>query len=369
MTEVIMRELEALGKFDNLVEIQGGANAYAFHGRHRALQECRFLKCIPLVEGEVDTILSEPQTLIQLLRGDPRNPHLVELHDADIVTIAGERYVLLQMEFVNGDNLQQQLERRPFGQQEAVRITEGIVRGLQHLHRMRIVHRDLKPSNIMLAGQHAKIADFGSVARIPQQAQLVKASKHSDLYRPWEGWQSGAYGFSSDLYQIGLVLYQLVNGPMSTEGEHYLTKSVLKEIKASGKTYSALEDYDRCSFDRKSLAELTTREELLERGCPARPYVSRSISRVIQDLVKADAAMRTQSADELQRRLSRISTPDWASDGSSFVASNWKSWDWRVRLDRGQYLVERSRAGVGRYRRAHTVATDREAFRFVEAQR
>src|SRR4029079_394122 len=146
----------------------------------------------------------------------PVSNNIVKLFDVERIAVGSDDYSLLQMEWLNGSSLQSSIENRHFGQQEAVLLTMEILQGVAHLHRQRLVHRDIKPGNIILQNQTPKIADFGSVAKIGVGNDFVRASKHSNLYVPSEGWTRQTYTFASDLYQVGLVLYQLVNGPLPT---------------------------------------------------------------------------------------------------------------------------------------------------------
>jgi serine/threonine protein kinase len=100
---------------------------------------------------------------------------------------------------------------------DAVRVTKGIIRGTAELHARNLVHRDLKPANIMLDTERCapKIGDFGSIAELDENGVSTRTSKRSALYTPPECWDaSPRHSRASDLYQIGMVLHELVNGPL-----------------------------------------------------------------------------------------------------------------------------------------------------------
>ena len=360
--------IEALRKFDVLDEIPGGANSYAFSAKHRDLQEQRFLKAIYLPANDSDSILNEPRSLLTALNANPVSNNIVKLFDADRIRVGNDDYVLLQMEWLNGSSLQTLLETREFGQQEAVRLTMEILHGVAHLHRQRLVHRDLKPGNILLQKETPKIADFGSVAMIGSGSDFVRASKHSNLYVPSEGWIQQSYTFASDLYQVGLVFYQLVNGPLPVTGKEYLTSNVLKKLKVRNLEYSELDSFDRTEVEKESLAELTAKDKLLTFVSKQRPYVSPAVQRIVLKATRADLNKRFKNAEEFLNKLSQVSTPNWIVHDDTFEACAWRKFDWRVRQIRKKHrteaIVERKR--VGNYKRCHSADDLSAAFRFVE---
>ncbi|HLJ54169.1 MAG TPA: protein kinase, partial [Chthonomonadaceae bacterium] len=93
--------------------------------------------------------------------------------------------------------------------EEAVRITDGILAGLEHLHRLEITHRDLKPANVMLQGNMPRLTDFGLArGKAIGQTQSITGSLH---YMAPEMF-SGDYSPQSDLWAAGVILYELLTG-------------------------------------------------------------------------------------------------------------------------------------------------------------
>ncbi len=372
MKEAIKEAIQRLNKFDSLEDINEGGNSYAFCSMHRQLQSKRFLKAIYLSNDEQDSILREPRTLVSALSTTPNPPNIVKIHDAEIIAVGNDQYLLLQMEWIDGRSLQTILESRSIGQQEGVRIGLGLLHGLTHLHHQRLVHRDLKPGNILLDRHTAKITDFGSVALINPNETFVNASKHSDLYVPAEGWGTPRkYFFSSDVYQAALVLYQLINGPFPTEGHYYLTKTVKARLKREKRSYEAMDGFAKATVEKESFAELTKKERLLITAKAPRPYYSVQLRRLIDKAVKANPSERISLADFLTR-LSHISVPDWKPVDEHFIATNWKSWDWQIYLVKRrkglEVNVERARHNTNKYRKTLATTDLNSAFRYVEAQ-
>lgn len=366
--------INALGKFEILHENNEGANCYAYCATHKHLNEKRFLKVIDLPKGYTNLVLKEPRALLAALNKKPASKNIIQLHDAEVVSLKGSDYVLLQMEYIESQSLQKQLEQGQFGQQDAVRITQGIMAGLAHLHSQRLVHRDLKPGNILIHGNTPKIADFGSIAQLSDGLDFANASKHSDLYVPPESWgEPKKYTFSSDLYQVALILYQLVNGPLPTDPKAYLTKAVLKGLKNSGKTYDALDDFDKITAERSSVAELTAKESLLEKMIEPRAYYSPAIRRIVQKAVKCDLGGRYQTAQDFLTALANVSAPNWKASGEIFVAENWLGKDWRVvsvkRRKGTDVVVEKAPLDSQAYRKCKVTASLREAFNFVATEK
>ena len=223
-SQQVIDALIHLNKFEDYTEIREGANAFTYRAHHIHLDRPVFLKVIYLGGEDQDSILREPRLLVQALRSNPPSDNIVELYDADIIQIDGADHLCLQMEYIDGRSLLSILESRCVGQQEAVRICAGILHGLNHLHAQRMLHRDLKPANVLLADTVPKITDFGSVRLLEQEHDFTTASHHSALYVPPEGWEvPSRYFFCSDIYQVGMVLYELVNGSLVYDQSHYVT--------------------------------------------------------------------------------------------------------------------------------------------------
>jgi serine/threonine protein kinase len=366
--------VERIGKFVDLREIHEGANSYAFQARHKHLGQHRFLKLIYLPKGGTETILGEPQALLEALTGGGPNENIVRLLDAEVIRHQNDDYILLQLEWIDSPSLQSQIEQTPFpfGQQDAVRIGVGILTGVAQMHSRRLVHRDLKPGNILLVeGMKPKLTDFGSVAHIKAGASSVTASRHSDLYVPPEGWQvPTSYTFASDVYQVALVLYQLVNGPFPTDGRHYLTKTELRALKSAEKSYDVLDACEKCQAEKRCFAELTNREKLIEHALNPRPYFSKTLKRILQQATRAKLTDRLESATAFLNKLSQVSVPNWKPAEDRFEAVGWQKWDWRVytvkRRKGDEVVIERSQLKANKYRRIATCVAITEAFQTVE---
>jgi serine/threonine protein kinase len=260
--------------------------------------------------------------------------NLVQVFGADVIVVAGEQYLCLQMEWIEGSSLLSTLASNNRGQLDALRITRGILHGLSRLHSCRILHRDLKPANILLDGATPKITDFGSVAVLPDGATTVPASRHSALYVPPEGWEARPYySMASDIYQVGMVLYELVNGPLEYRLPHYVTPEVLRELRRGGRNYESLDDCDKSKQADRGIAKLCSKGRLLAHGRAPRAYFSGKLRRIVNAATSPDPSKRYASAAEFIARLNQVDVPNWREESSGFLAENWRGWDWTVALN------------------------------------
>jgi serine/threonine protein kinase len=238
------------------------------------------------------------------------------------MNVKGDQYLCLQTECIAGPSLKSALAQSAMGQADALAITRGILHGLSRLHERKILHRDLKPANILLSGSTPKIADFGSAAVLPNGATSVPASRHSALYVPPEGWATAPYySMASDIYQVGMILYEMVNGPLEYELRHYLTPKVLRELQIAGGNYDALDDCDKSQLADKGIAQLSSRGNLLLRGRPARPYYSKKVSRLVGMATNPDPEKRFQTVGEFIAKLNQVDVPNCARDQRHRVSS------------------------------------------------
>ncbi|KQT24153.1 hypothetical protein ASG22_09055 [Chryseobacterium sp. Leaf405] len=121
---------------------------------------------------------------------------------------------------ISGGDLQGIIENRKLSSMEALEIVSGILKGLTELHsKHHLVHRDLKPGNILydLDKKTPIIADLGAVKKVDNPNTAVTASKSTAFYLPPEAVMGNEYFFQSDIYQVGLILFQLLGGHFPIE--------------------------------------------------------------------------------------------------------------------------------------------------------
>jgi eukaryotic-like serine/threonine-protein kinase len=146
-----------------------------------------------------------------LLARKVSSPHVVRIHD---LVADGQRW-LISMDFVPGRSLEQYLDNRgPLSQDEALSIARQIALGLSTAHASGIVHRDLKPANVLLRDDgHACITDFGvarsmGAVRVTGTGMMVGTP---DYLSPEQA-RGEAVDHRSDLYALGLILYEMLSG-------------------------------------------------------------------------------------------------------------------------------------------------------------
>ena len=128
------------------------------------------------------------------------------------------------MEFIDGESLEQLIRRRgPIPAQESIPLFKQALLGVAAAHRAGIIHRDLKPSNLMVTNDGiVKVMDFG-IAKRQGATGATKASTSigSPLYMAPEQILGGAVDCRTDVYALGVTLYELLSGqkPFNPRGK------------------------------------------------------------------------------------------------------------------------------------------------------
>ncbi len=124
----------------------------------------------------------------------------------------------LVSEYVEGGSLRELLEGGPLDTEHAVSIGIDIAQAIEEIYRHDIVHRDIKPSNILLKQDgHAKLTDFGVAQMGRETLRTQEASEHpgTPAYKsPEQATTTGYLDQRSDLYALGLVLYEMLTGTL-----------------------------------------------------------------------------------------------------------------------------------------------------------
>lgn len=160
----------------------------------------------------------DPQSFAERFRREAESlallnhPHIVRFYEL----VEDARPPFLVMDYVEGQSLQQLLEARqnePLPLAEAIRILYQIGGALHFAHQQGIYHRDVKPSNILIdRGGRAYLADFG-IALLTDRTRLTTGEMpRTPIYAAPEQWKEEPVDARTDVYALGVLLYELLTG-------------------------------------------------------------------------------------------------------------------------------------------------------------
>lgn len=210
------------------------------------------------------------------------HPNIAALHTAS--TIQGQ--FVMVMEYVEGTTIAKVLESGPITVNQAVNYAQQVLSALNYAHAKGIIHRDIKPANMMLTGDGTiKLMDFG-IARSNKDSgmTMVGTTLGSLYYMSPEQVKGEAIDGRSDLYALGISLYEMVTGR---------------------KPFEAGTDYSIMAAHLK---------EPPKPPIEFRPDLPPALNEIILIAVAKDPAQRFQSADAMRHALENVS-------GSAGVAS------------------------------------------------
>lgn len=145
------------------------------------------------------------------------NPNIVSVYDVGVT--GNVDYIV--MELIEGITLKQYITRKGIlSWREALHFATQIAKALSHAHSRGIIHRDIKPHNIMiLRDGSVKVADFGIATLLSNQNTLTQQALGSVHYISPEQAQGGHVDARTDIYSLGVVMYEMLTGRLPFEGE------------------------------------------------------------------------------------------------------------------------------------------------------
>jgi eukaryotic-like serine/threonine-protein kinase len=232
-------------------------------------------------DAALERFRREARTVAQL-----SHPHVVMVIDAG----EDEGHPYIVFEHVRGETLKDRIRHEgPLPVAEAVAYAIEIGRALQVAHERGLVHRDVKPQNVLLDEEgRAKVTDFG-IALGLESNQLTAAGKvigTTDYVSPEQA-QGHEVSGQSDVYSLGIVLYEMLVGEVPFSGESHVSVA-MKHV-------------------REGLPDVQRR----------RPEVSAALAAVLERATAKDLGSRTPTMGEFVRELEEVLTYESARSGGA----------------------------------------------------
>lgn len=217
----MIKEGVILGKrYEILGRIGSGGMADVYKGKDLKLNRHVALKVLKSDyrsdEVFIKKFVSEAQAAAGLM-----HPNVVNVYD--VGQDRGLYYMV--MELVEGITLKDYIEKKGrISPKEAVSISIQMVTGLQAAHNHHIIHRDIKPQNIIISKDgKVKVTDFG-IARATTSTQTISTSVMGSVhYTSPEQARGGVVDQKSDIYSIGITMYEMVTGHVPFDGDSTVT--------------------------------------------------------------------------------------------------------------------------------------------------
>jgi serine/threonine protein kinase len=212
---------KTLGKYQVFERIGRGGMADVYRGRHVRLDREVAIKVLHSHLAEGDDFRArferEAQAIAKL-----QHRHIVQVYDFDLE----DDFIYMVMEFIGGGNLKLNLDQahkqKQFLDLEFVQqILDQVGSGLDYAHDQGMLHRDVKPGNILMREDgRAVLADFG-IARILSTTQFTATGSliGTPAYMSPEQGQGAALSPASDLYSLGVIVYEMLTNNVPFEAE------------------------------------------------------------------------------------------------------------------------------------------------------
>ena len=287
---------EQLGAFTILRQIGQGGMGRVYAAVQQGEGEFRKKAAVKVLLGDGTRTSKAREAFLDEARilGLLHHPNIVSIYD---LGEDGDQ-IWLAMEYVEGPTLSALLEGRPLDREAFSRIAGGLCAGLDYAHDLEVdgrplnlVHRDLKPGNILIGPQGTpRIVDFG-IARAASNTRTLTATgvpKGTWWYMSPEQARGEATDRRSDLFSLGLVLYEMATGRRLNEITGDLPLAALGRCLALEEALSGRREQDRDPVNR-----------LLP-----------GLWDLLSDLVRNDPDQRPDSAGEVLVRLKRLERPE-----------------------------------------------------------
>ena len=219
-----MAQAKQAGRYQLLDELGRGAMGVVYKAHDPTIGRTVAVKTMRLAEAH--TGLSHDE-LIARFGVETRAAGLLTHPNIVVVYDAGEDSGLfyITMEYVQGRSLQALIdEKQSFPLPRVLRIMEQAGAALDFAHQNNVVHRDIKPANLMITGDDIiKVTDFGTAKILQKGATQTGAILGTPSYMSPEQVKGKAVDGRSDIFSLGVILYELVTGEKPFPGQNVTT--------------------------------------------------------------------------------------------------------------------------------------------------
>ncbi|MGB5161022.1 MAG: protein kinase [Thermoanaerobaculia bacterium] len=288
MPEETPQESKTIGRYRILSELGRGSMARVYLAMDPNIDRKVALKVLdprnPTSQGMVDAL--EKRFLIEATAAARLDhPCAVAIYDADVDSETGDSYIA--MEWIDGESLRDRLAAGgPLPLTEAIDIVRQVAGALDAAHRQGLIHRDVKPANILINRQgRAKLSDFGIAKLDDLELTTTGQVLGTPLFMSPEQIRDDDLDGRSDLFSLGVVLYQSLTGEPPFAGE--TLPSVTHKIMTT---------------DPRPVRELS-------------PHVPEELAGIVERLLAKDREERFATAAELAQALARSVGQDPVADG------------------------------------------------------
>ena len=204
---------KSLGRYKILSELDKGGMAVVYEALDTTLDRRVAIKFIQPGKEQLNTFLARFKRESKLL-AKLSHPNIVKIFETG--EFEGSPYLV--MDYIQGGTLKKLMQDKPLSWQRSVQITMQMASALEAAHKAGILHRDIKPANILMANERdPMLSDFG-IAKIIEGEGVTDTSLTDtgmgigtpDYMAPEQG--VGNASKQSDIYALGVVLYQMVTG-------------------------------------------------------------------------------------------------------------------------------------------------------------
>lgn len=261
-------------RYKVIKKLGGGGMSIVYLADDTILNRKVAIKAIRIPSGEKEETIKRFEREVH---------NLTQLSHKNIVNVfdvtENDEYFFLVMECIEGPTLSEYIQQhRPLDIQTVINFTEQIIEGIKHAHDTKIVHRDIKPQNILInSDQTLKILDFG-IAKALSETTMTQTNHvlGTVQYLSPEQARGDSTDNGTDIYSIGVVLYEMLVGHPPFSGETAVSIAI-KHI-----------------------------QDPMPNVTDKRPEVPQSLSNVVLKATEKNKAERYQSVKEMLEDLSTV---------------------------------------------------------------